>query len=115
MAEPPRPDIGFSDSARAVRTNLSAPVRLRAAGQDDWIEGTTCNISRSGILIQTSAPLPTNTPIEITFMLRRKGDTPLQVQADVVRTEEPTGGMPRIAARFAAQMGLEIFQKPARA
>jgi len=48
-------------------------------------------------------------------MLRRKGDTPLQVHAQVVRVEEPTGGMPRIAARFAAQMGLEIFQRPGRA
>ena len=115
MPEPPRPDIGFSDSARAARTNLSAPVRLRAAGQDEWLEGTTCNVSRSGILIQTNAPLPRDTPIEITFMLRRKGDTPLQVKAEVVRIEEPVGEMPRIAARFAAQMGLEIFQKPARA
>ena len=115
MSEPPRPDIGFSDSARAVRTSLSAPVRLRVAGDEEWIEGTTCNISRSGILIQTNSKLPTDTPIEITFMLRRKGDTPLQVNAEVVRVEEPTGGMPRIAARFAAQMGLEIFQRPGRA
>jgi hypothetical protein len=115
MPEPPRPDIGFSDSARAARTNLSAPVRLRAAGQDEWVEGITCNISRSGILIETNSKLPADTPIEITFMLRRKGDTPLQVNADVVRVEEPTGGMPRIAARFAAQMGLEIFQRPGRA
>ena len=115
MVEPPRPDIGFSDSARAARTSLSAPVRLRATGEDEWIEGTTCNISRSGILIEATSKLPTETPIEITFMLRRKGDTPLQVNAEVVRVEEPNGGMPRIAARFAAQMGLEIFQKPARA
>ncbi|SRR6266404_4504262 len=115
MSEPPRPDIGFSDSARAVRTNLSAPVRLRVAGQDEWMEGTTCNVSRSGILIETNSRFPAETPIEITFMLRRKGDTPLQVHAQVVRVEEPTGGMPRIAARFAAQMGLEIFQRPGRA
>jgi hypothetical protein len=115
MAEPPRPDIGFSDSARATRTNLSAPVKFRAADQEEWIEGVTCNISRSGILIETNAKLPSETPIEITFMLRRKGDTPLQVNAQVVRVEEPTGGMPRIAARFAAQMGLEIFQRPGRA
>ena len=115
MPEPPRPDIGFSDSARAARTPLSAPVKLRAADSDEWIEGVTCNISRSGILIETNSKLPLDTPIEITFMLRRKGDTPMQVQAEVVRVEEPTGGMPRIAARFAAQMGLEIFQKPGRA
>jgi hypothetical protein len=115
MSEPPRPDIGFSDSARAARTNLSAPVRLRAAGQQEWIEGVTCNISRSGILIQTNSKLPADTTIEITFMLRRKGDTPLQIQAEVVRVEEPAGEMPRIAARFASQMGLEIFQKPGRA
>jgi hypothetical protein len=115
MAEPPRPDIGFHDSARAVRTNLSAPVRFRAAGEEDWNEGVTCNISRSGILIQSSAKLPNETPIEITFMLRRKGDNPVQVTAQVVRIEEPEGEVPRIAARFAAQMGLEVFQRPARA
>src|SRR5438270_13870984 len=115
MSEPPRPDIGFSDSARAARTNLSAPVRLRAAGQQEWVEGVTCNISRSGILIQTNSKLPADTPIEITFMLRRKGDTPLQIQAEIVRVEEPVGEMPRIAARFASQMGLEIFQRPGRA
>ena len=115
MPEPTRPDIGFSDSARAARTPLSAPVKVRAASQDEWIEGVTCNISRTGILIETNSKLPADTPIEITFMLRRKGDTPMQIQAEVVRVEEPTGSMPRIAARFAAQMGLEIFQKPARA
>lgn len=115
MAEPPRPDIGFSDSARAARTPLSAPVKLRPANQEDWIEGVTCNISRTGILIETSSKVPADTPIEITFMLRRKGDTPMQVTAHVVRVEEAEGATPRIAARFAAQMGLEIFQRPARA
>jgi hypothetical protein len=115
MSEPTRPDIGFSDSARAARTPLTAPVKLRATNQQEWIEGVTCNISRTGILIETNSKLPADTPIEITFMLRRKTDTPLQIQAEVVRVEEPTGGVPRIAARFAAQMGLEIFQKPARA
>jgi hypothetical protein len=90
-------------------------VRFRAAGQDEWVEGVTCNISRTGILIQTAAKLPSETPIEIAFMLRRKGDTPMQVNAEVVRVEEPTNGIPRIAARFAAQMGLEIFQRPGRA
>jgi hypothetical protein len=115
MAEPLHPDIGFADSARAVRTSLSAPVRFRPEGQQEWVEGVTCNISRSGILIQSSQKLPSDTPIEITFMLRRKGDNPVQVTAQVVRIEEPEGAMPRIAARFAAQMGLEIFQRPARA
>jgi hypothetical protein len=115
MSEPTHPDIGFSDSARAARTNLSAPVRFREAGKDEWIEGVTCNISRSGILIRANETVPSETPIEITFMLRRKGDTPLQVRAEVVRVDETAGDMPRIAARFAAQMGLEIFQRPARA
>ena len=115
MPEELHPDIGFSDSARAARTALSAPVKLRAVDQDEWLEGVTCNISRTGILIETKSKLPAETPIEITFMLRRKGDIPLQVTAHVVRVEEPEGGMPRVAARFAAQMGLEIFQKPARA
>jgi len=115
MEESIHPDIGFSDSARAARTSLSAPVRFRAAGNDEWIEGVTCNISRTGILIRANARVPSETPIEITFMLRRKGDTPLQVHAEVVRVEETSGDMPRIAARFAAQMGLEIFQRPARA
>jgi hypothetical protein len=115
MSEAIHPDIGFSDSARAARTNLSAPVRFREAGKDEWIEGVTCNISRSGVLIQANEKVPSETPIEITFMLRRKGDTPLQIQAEVVRVEKPAGGIPRIAARFAAQMGLEVFQRPARA
>lgn len=115
MVEPTRPDIGFSDSARAARTSLSAPVRFRAADQEDWNEGVTCNISRTGILIQSNAMLPSETSIEITFTLRRKDDTPMKVRAEVVRVEEAVGSMPRIAARFAAQMGLEIFQRPARA
>ncbi|SRR6266404_2753697 len=115
MSQPIHPDIGFADSARAARTNLSAPVRFREAGKDEWIEGITCNISRTGILIQANEKVRSETPIEITFMLRRKGDTPLQIQAEVVRVDETAGDMPRIAARFAAQMGLEIFQRPARA
>jgi PilZ domain len=115
MPEELHPDIGFSDSARAARTPLSAPVKVRAVDQDEWLEGVTCNISRTGILIETKSKLPPDTPIEITFLLRRKGDTPLQMTAHVVRVEEPEGAMPRVAARFAAQMGLEIFQKPGRA
>jgi len=115
MAEPPRPDIGFADSARAARTPLSAPVKLRAADQQEWAEGVTCNISRTGILIETDSKFSPDTPIEITFMLRRKGDTPLQVTAHVVRIEEAEGSTPRVAARFAAHMGLKIFQKPGRA
>src|SRR3954451_17922322 len=97
-----------------MRTNLSAPVRLRIAGQEEWAEGVTCNISRSGVLIETYAKVPSEAPIEITFMLRRKGDKPLQVTAQVVRVEEVVGGMPRTAARFDAQMRLEISEEPSR-
>jgi len=114
MAEPLHPDIGLSDSARAARTPLSAPVKVRAASHEEWVEGVTCNISRTGILIETSSKFSANTPIEITFMLRRKGDTPVQVTAQVVRIEEVEGSTPRVAARFASQMGIEIFQRTAR-
>jgi len=98
------------------RVNLALECRVstgnkRSAGTMKVVE----NISRTGILIETSSKVPADTPIEITFMLRRKGDTPMQVTAHVVRVEEAEGATPRIAARFAAQMGLEIFQRPARA
>ena len=53
-----------AESARARRFEIHAPVLYRA---DDgiWHQGTTENISRSGLLLRAEGSLTVNSPIEM--------------------------------------------------
>ncbi|MCI0355109.1 MAG: PAS domain S-box protein [Acidobacteria bacterium] len=54
---------------RAPRYALRMPLRYRRAGDIFWNEGTTENISRSGILFRAPELLEPATPVEFTFLL----------------------------------------------
>ncbi|MGH9508940.1 MAG: PAS domain-containing protein, partial [Terriglobales bacterium] len=56
-------------SPRAPRYALRMPLRYRRAGDIFWNEGTTENISRSGILFRAPELLEPATPVEFTFLL----------------------------------------------
>ena len=91
---------------RALRFPLKLPVRYRVAGRSDWCDGTTENISRSGVLFRASELLDVNTPIEVdvSFPAKTRPELVRHVvcQANVVRTLSPTGQDNRlgIAAAF---------------
>jgi len=50
---------------RERRLRHCVPVQFRIAGSDDWIEGVTENISRSGLLFRSSSPLEIGSTIEL--------------------------------------------------
>ena len=54
---------------RAQRFNLQLPVKYRLLGQDKWREGTTENISRSGMLFRAEEMIPANAQLEISLVL----------------------------------------------
>lgn len=54
---------------RAQRFSLRMPVQYRPLGEKAWRQGSTQNVSRSGVLIQTNERLRTKTPVEIKLVL----------------------------------------------
>jgi CheY-like chemotaxis protein len=54
---------------RARRFNLHLPLRYRLLGEDSWRQGTTENISRSGLLFQSQELLQPNAQVEINLVL----------------------------------------------
>lgn len=78
---------------RAPRFALQLPVLFRRLGEEEWREGTTENVSRSGVLLRAPEALPERAAVEIRMSL------PAQIpgteggsiicQAQVVRTVAP--------------------------
>lgn len=54
---------------RAVRYNLELMVRFRPAGESAWRDGTTQNVSASGVLFHATTPLAADTPVELRLAL----------------------------------------------
>jgi hypothetical protein len=65
------------ESTRAQRFLLQLPMKYRPVGQTSWREGTTENISRSGVLFRAPDLLAPNTPVEMRVALP-VGPTPEQ-------------------------------------
>jgi len=92
--------------ARAQRFQLHLPLRYRRVGESDWHEGTTENISRSGMLFQTDEVLQPSSQLEINLVLPAEiaglSATEVVCRGEVVRSIAPNGGMvsPALAARI---------------
>ena len=54
---------------RAQRFNLHLPLKYRPIGERDWRDGTTENISRSGLLFQAQEALHPAVQLEISLVL----------------------------------------------
>jgi PAS domain S-box-containing protein len=54
---------------RAQRFNLHLPLKYRQVGEQDWRQGTTENISRSGMLFQAEEMISPNVQLEINLVL----------------------------------------------
>ena len=78
---------------RAERFPIRAPLRYRESGQATWSEGTTVNISRSGVLFSAEREIEPKTLLEvrILFPADNIGENPANVicWGPVVRAEPP--------------------------
>jgi hypothetical protein len=54
---------------RASRYPLHLTALYQPVGDIDWREGTTVDISASGVLIEVDDPLPLGTPVEFRLVL----------------------------------------------
>jgi two-component system, cell cycle sensor histidine kinase and response regulator CckA len=91
---------------RAQRFQLHLPLKYRQIGEKDWHQGTTQNISRSGMLFKAEQPLQPNAVLEINLVLPSEiaGLSPTEVvcRGEVVRSVKPAGDAisPELAARI---------------
>jgi hypothetical protein len=78
---------------RAQRFPVRTSLRYRLNNGRDWFEGSTENISRTGVLFHTDQLLPTCTPIEMQFELALEvaegGGTVVSCRGHIVRTVLP--------------------------
>jgi hypothetical protein len=71
--------------ARAHRSPLKIPLHYRKSGMDQWLDGRTINISRTGILFRAEESIPPNSVLDI--LVEFPSRAALTCQGTVVRTE----------------------------
>jgi hypothetical protein len=86
-------------STRAKRFAIHIPVRYRKPHTSKWFEGTTKNISYSGVLFRAEFPLQPKTTVELRFELPvpilGEAGGEIVCKGVVVRIEEgPISGIP---------------------
>jgi PAS domain S-box-containing protein len=95
-----------SSPFRATRFDLHLPMKYRLIGESGWREGTTENISRSGMLFQAEEPIAPNAQLEINLVLPAEiaGLAAAEVvcRGEVVRTARSEGDTvsPTLAAKI---------------
>ena len=86
----------ISSPFRATRFDLHLPLKYRLVGESGWREGTTENISRSGMLFQAEESIAPNAQLEINLVLPAEiaGLAAAEVvcRGEVVRTIDPESG-----------------------
>jgi PAS domain S-box-containing protein len=93
-------------STRAQRFQLHLPLRYRRLGEKGWHDGTTENISRSGMLFQAEEALQPSAQLEINLVLPAEiaglSATEVVCRGEVVRTvqSENEAMNPALAARI---------------
>ena len=91
---------------RAQRFKLRVPLRYRLGGQNTWHDGTTENISRSGVFFRASERLRGGEQLEINLVLPPEisGLSAVEVvcRGEIVRSTEPEGATmaPAMAAKI---------------
>jgi PAS domain S-box-containing protein len=96
----------ISSPFRATRFDLHLPMKYRLVGESGWREGTTENISRSGMLFQAEEPIAPNAQLEINLVLPAEiaGLAAAEVvcRGEVVRAVQTEAGTvsPTLAAKI---------------
>ncbi len=105
-ATPRSPHAGEVSPSRAQRFQLHLPLRYRRLGEKQWHEGTTENISRSGLFFNSEELLQPSVQLEINLVLPAEiaglSATEVVCRGEVVRTVEHHGDKlsPALAARI---------------
>jgi CheY-like chemotaxis protein len=92
--------------ARAQRFYIQLPLRYRRLGENEWHEGTTENISRSGMLFEADELLQPAAQLEINLVLPAEiaglSSTEVVCRGEVVRTVQSRAETvsPALAARI---------------
>src|SRR5580692_1754682 len=92
--------------SRAPRFQLNLPLKYRRLGEQNWHEGKTENISRSGMLFQAEEMVQPSAQLEINLVLPAEiaglSATEVVCRGEVVRSVEPNGSTlsPALAARI---------------
>ena len=92
--------------SRAQRFRLNLPLRYRIAGQPTWRNGTTRDISRSGLLFEAEETLQPNDRLEINLVLPVEigglSATEVFCKGEVVRSirGQETTATPALAAKI---------------
>ncbi len=96
----------LSSASRAQRFNLQVPLQYRLLGESVWRNGTTENISRSGMLFRVEETIHPNAQLEINLVLPAEiaGMSTAEVICDgevvrIVELKEPIVG-PALAAKI---------------
>lgn len=91
---------------RAPRLSVRLPLRYRLPGEARWSQGTTENVSRSGVLFHAEQALQPRSELEINLILPIEiegiGGAEVLCRGEVVRIVEPQQAdlSPALAARF---------------
>jgi len=75
-------------TSRATRFPLTLQLRYRESGTISWHEGSTINISRTGILFRTEQDLPLQTTLEMRVEILPSSKVTLACRGPVVRKQE---------------------------
>jgi|HubBroStandDraft_1064217.scaffolds.fasta_scaffold38046_2 hypothetical protein len=95
------------DQLRAKRYEIRTIIRFRIRGEEEWREGTTKNISMSGVLFRTGHFVNPSTQIEMKFVLpvelRGTGAAEIFCRGVVVRSSmsSPERGTVALASTIA--------------
>ena len=105
-----------SSPFRATRFDLRLPLKYRRVGEIGWREGTTENISRSGMLFQAEESIAPNAQLEINLVLPAEiaGLAAAEVvcRGEVVRTIDSESG--KVSPTLAAKILQYHFQHGSR-
>ncbi|HEX3351269.1 MAG TPA: ATP-binding protein [Terriglobales bacterium] len=105
-----------SSPFRATRFDLRLPLKYRRVGESGWREGTTENISRSGMLFEAEETIAPNAQLEINLVLPAEiaGLAAAEVvcRGEVVRTLDAQSG--KVSAVLAAKILQYHFQHGSR-
>ncbi len=106
----------ISSPFRATRFDLRLPLKYRRVGESGWREGTTENISRSGMLFEAEEMIAPNAQLEINLVLPAEiaGLSAAEVvcRGEVVRTVDPQSG--KVSPTLAAKILQYHFQHGSR-
>src|SRR5271157_996391 len=118
-------DLGFSagpmatrisaqPTTRAQRFALRFPVYFREVDSPTWIEGTTENISYTGVLFKSSSSLALESKLELRVQVpvgpASKSPAEIHCKAEVVRLEQ-RDGLNNPIALAVAMHGYRIVRK----